>query len=99
MRNGCAENHFDVDSVKNNNKVSPNDKKKVKQRLPFVLFGFFCCCCFFSLFNFQESNITKFLEKFFYVVGKKSQQIFHTMFDQFHQEKWIFMNRVTIIAQ
>ena len=99
MRNGCAENHFDVDSVKNNNKVSPNDKKKLSKDYLLFCLGFFVVVFFFSLFNFQESNITKFLEKFFYVVGKKSQQIFHTMFDQFHQEKWIFMNRVTIIAQ
>ena len=86
MKNGCAENHFDLDSAKNKNKVSPNNKKKLNK--DYLLFCFFCCCCFFSLFSFQESNITKFLENSFNVVGKKSQQIFHTTVDQFHQENW-----------
>ena len=40
MKNGCAENHFDLDSAKNKNKVSPNNKKLNKVYLLFCLFPF-----------------------------------------------------------
>ena len=31
MRNGGTENHFDLDSVKNKNKISTNEKKKLNK--------------------------------------------------------------------
>ena len=50
--------------------------------------------------SFQESNITKLIENSYYVVGKKSQKLFHTTcVINFIVKNLIFMNRVTIIVQ
>ena len=54
MRNGCAENHFDVDSVKNNNKASPNDKKKLSKDYLLFCLGFFVVVVFFHFSIFKN---------------------------------------------